>query len=164
MQSHSWILVFKYYFIWDLTHFVLCHQYTFYIAHMETELKSHSFQHQTLGSYANPIFRRGRLQFRQKIKPQSTPLLILLVVLGLYINIATYLQSTYSIPIWIWLTLTLIYRFNPISNAYWVHTLHKCGSSFTYLSSIAGNENVRLYEILIPPILLNIHVSISGSQ
>jgi len=28
------------------------HNNTFYIAHMETELKSHSFQHQTLGSYA----------------------------------------------------------------------------------------------------------------
>ena len=36
-------LVVKYYFIWNLTHFVLCDQYTFYIAHMETEVKSHSF-------------------------------------------------------------------------------------------------------------------------
>ena len=51
MPSHSWIFAFKYYFIWDLTHFVLCDHYTFYIAHMETKLKSHSFQHQTLGSY-----------------------------------------------------------------------------------------------------------------
>ena len=29
----------------------MCNQYTFYIAHMETELESHSFQHWTLGSY-----------------------------------------------------------------------------------------------------------------
>jgi len=41
----------KYYFIWDLTDFVMCHQYTFSIAHMEIELESHSFQHWTLGSY-----------------------------------------------------------------------------------------------------------------
>jgi len=34
--------------MWDLTHFVLCHQYTFYIAHMETEQESHYW---TLGSY-----------------------------------------------------------------------------------------------------------------
>ena len=51
MQSHSWIVVLKYYFIWDLTHFVLCNQYTFYIAHMEIELKSNSFKHWNLGSY-----------------------------------------------------------------------------------------------------------------
>ena len=41
----------KVYFIWDLTHFVLCNQYIFYIAHMEIELKSHSFKHWNLGSY-----------------------------------------------------------------------------------------------------------------
>jgi len=33
---------------------VLCHEYTLYIAHMETELESHSFQHWTLGSYVIP--------------------------------------------------------------------------------------------------------------
>jgi len=35
----------------EYTYFIVCHQYTFYIAHMETELESHSFQHWTLGSY-----------------------------------------------------------------------------------------------------------------
>ena len=29
-------------FYMDLAHFVMCHQYTIYVAHMETEVKSHS--------------------------------------------------------------------------------------------------------------------------
>jgi len=71
---------FKYYFIWDLTHFVLCNQYT--IIHIlycpyGDGTKPHSFQHWTLGSYAPEGTQFVRLVPTPNNPPHSSSCLML---------------------------------------------------------------------------------------
>jgi len=84
-----------------------------------------------------------------KVLDESSCLNCYVLVLGQYINIAIYCQSTNSISMSICPTYISIYHFYQLSNAYhnyWVHILHICSSSFTHLWSVVWSENVQLCE------------------